>query len=151
MLVRVSGSTRLSTYPPVLSSPFLRISGLILLAYIFFPFSISLRFHPLRFLFDTLSRGWLVRLVSVDFWHRFPRHRPRSAVWRCFFFCAFWSSNRVCYWEALCVIETIPELSESGRRYLYCHIIADVDSHQLVAGMIAANKHESISREKSTH
>lgn len=47
--VRVSGSTRLSTYPPVLYSPFLRISGLIFLSrcvYIFFPFSISLRLTP---------------------------------------------------------------------------------------------------------
>lgn len=51
----------------------------------------------------------------------------------------------MCYWEALCMAGTIPELSESRRRYLYCHIIAGVENHQLVPGMIAVNIRRLIS------
>lgn len=44
--------------------------------------SISSPFHPLRFFFDTVSRGWLLRLVRVDFWHRSPHadHGRRFSV-----------------------------------------------------------------------
>lgn len=128
--------------------------------------SISSPFHPLRFFFDTVSRGWLLRLVRVDFWHRSPHadHGRRfsvaflrvvfgSRVCTCVAVCAAvvcgCGCARVCvlFLGKHCAIGTIPELLESRRRYLYCHIIAGVECHQLVPGMIAANKRETISHE----
>lgn len=83
--------------------------------------SISSPFHPLRFFFDTVSRGWLLRLVRVDFWHRSPHadHGRRfsvaflrvvfgSRVCTCVAVCAagvwMWVCACVCSfsWEALC-------------------------------------------------
>lgn len=102
MLVCVSGTTRLNTILTsriLLFTPFLRISVSdppyyvyisfsFCLAFSLFFLSLSLSVPPcVQFLFDTLSRGWLLWLVCVDFWHRFPT-TPTTADGLALLFCA---------------------------------------------------------------
>lgn len=106
---------------------------------------------PLRFLFDTLSLSWLLWLVSIDFWHHFPQSRSRPAVWRCSFLCVILESSVLFGSTVYNIQGRSLNYQRIERRYLfYCHIIADVESHHLLPGMFAVNKHQSISYEKYT-